>query len=235
MRELADLAQQTFGIELNDEQLVRFATYERVLVEWNDKINLTAIRDKHGILIKHFLDSMSCALAIQNPPESLIDIGSGAGFPGLVLKILYPSAKVVLADSVGKKARFCELVAHEMGFSDVISLPTRAETLGNDPAHRGRYQWVTARAVARLPILLEYLLPLAAEGGMVLAQKGATAQEELADSTNALTKLGGKLDRIIPIHLPELKDDRSLIVIKKVSPTPRLYPRPAGIPTQKPL
>jgi len=235
MLELAELAHQAFGIDLNAEQLVRFAVYERVLMEWNERINLTAIRDKRGILIKHFLDSLSCALAIQQPPESLIDIGSGAGFPGLVLKILYPSAKVVLADSVGKKARFCELAAREMGFNDVISLPVRAEELGTDPAHREAYQWVTARAVARLPILLEYLLPLVAEGGMVLAQKGASAREELEDSSNALTKLGGKLVRVIPIHLPELEDERSLIVIKKVAPTPRLYPRPAGIPAKKPL
>ncbi|HWS24265.1 MAG TPA: 16S rRNA (guanine(527)-N(7))-methyltransferase RsmG [Anaerolineales bacterium] len=235
MRELAELANQAFGIELNEEQLLRFTVYERVLLEWNDKVNLTAIRDKRGILIKHFLDSLSCVLAIQEPPESLIDIGSGAGFPGLVLKIFYPSARVVLADSIGKKARFCELAAREMGFNDVLSLPARAEELGNDPAHRGRYQWVTARAVARLPILLEYLLPLAKVGGMVLAQKGATAQEELDDSSNALSKLGGMLDRVVPIHLPELEDERSLIVIKKVSPTPRIYPRLAGIPAKKPL
>lgn len=235
MRELGKLAEQVFGLDLSSEQIERFTIYERVLLDWNEKINLTAIRDKDGIRIKHFLDSLSCALAIQEPPESLIDIGSGAGFPGLVIKILYPSARVFLVDSVGKKARFCEIAAREMGFQDVISLAARAEDLGNDTAHRSRYQWVTARAVARLPILLEYLLPLAMNGGWVLAQKGVTAQEELLNSSNALKKLGGKLERVIPIHLPEVDDERSLIIFRKTSPTPAIYPRSAGIPAKKPL
>lgn len=235
MSELSELAKQTFGIQLTAEQIERFNIYERVLLEWNAKINLTAIRDAESIRVKHFLDSLSCALAIESAPTSLIDIGTGAGFPGLALKILYPQMKLTLADSVGKKARFCELAAGEMGFTDVTAIAARAEDLGNDPKHRERYDWVTARAVAQLPILLEYLLPLAKVGGNVLAQKGETAGAELDAATNALKLLGGKKNKFIPVTLPGAEFERALIVISKISKTPKAYPRPAGIPAKKPL
>lgn len=235
MKTFFDLAEQTYGIVLNADQREQFEIYERLLLEWNAKINLTAIRDEEGIRLKHFLDSLSCVLVIDKAPKSLIDIGTGAGFPGLVLKILYPDMKLTLVDSVGKKARFCELAAKELGFDGVLALSSRAEDLGQDPAHRQKYEWVTARAVARLPILLEYLLPLAKVGGTVIAQKGETAAEELKDAANALKVLGGKFDRAIPVQLPGLEDERSLLVFSKVSPTPKTYPRNPGIPSKKPL
>ena len=164
-----------------------------------------------------------------------MDVGTGAGFPGLVLKIAYPNMRLCLVESVGKKARFCELVANELGLTDVCVLAVRAEDAGRMLEHRERYEWAVARAVAQLPILLEYLMPLAKVGGNVLAQKGETGPAEVVQSANAIKMLGGKLEKIIPVELPGVADGRHLVWVRKSNATAKTYPRPAGLPTKKPL
>lgn len=210
--------------------------YEKELLEWNEKFNLTAIRDVEGIRLKHFLDSLSCALAWGNtPPLSLIDVGTGAGFPGIVLKILYPSMRLTLVESVGKKATFCQHVIETLGLKDAQVLTARAEDIGQMPVHREQYDWAVARAVAALPILAEYLLPLVRVGGGMLAQKGESGPREADSARKALKTLGGRLKPMVKVALPGLDDERYLIVAEKIAPTPTMYPRRAGMPAQKPL
>lgn len=234
MQQLRQETKSAFDIQLSDVQIAAFSTYLDVLLDWNERISLTAIRTPEDIVRKHFLDSFTCTLAFDTPPVSLIDIGSGAGFPGVPLKILYPEMGLTLVDSVGKKTDFLRALVDALGLATVSVLTTRAEDLGQDAAHRERYQWATGRGVALLPVLLEYTLPLVQVGGRVLAQKGDSAEDELAKSSAALAQLGGKLDRLLPIHIAQLQP-RSLVSILKVSPTPEKYPRRAGIPAKRPL
>jgi 16S rRNA (guanine527-N7)-methyltransferase len=211
-------------------------TFERELLEWNQRFNLTAIRDEEGIRTKHFLDSFSCVLAWkETPPQNLIDVGTGAGFPGLPLKILYPSMRLTLVESVGKKVTFCQHIVEKLGLEDVSVLHARAEDLGQLPAHREKYDWAVARAVANLPILSEYLLPLVRVGGKMLAQKGHSGPAEAQTSEKALKVLGGRIYLVEQVHLPGVVEDRYLISVNKVSATPRQYPRKAGTPTKNPL
>lgn len=233
------LAQDTFnllGIRLTPRQMALFARYEQELLDWNARFNLTAIRDVDSIRSKHFLDSLSCILAWRdNPPGSLIDVGSGAGFPGLPLKILQPSLKLALVELVGKKAEFCRHVAGTLGLDNVDVIQARAEEVGQIGNYRERFDWATARAVANLPILVEYLLPLVRVGGSVLAQKGESGPAEAHNSEKAARMLGGRLRQLIKVDLPSVADDRYLVVIDKVAATPPNYPRRVGVPGKKPL
>jgi 16S rRNA (guanine527-N7)-methyltransferase len=173
MEKLVQDAQTLFNVHLTGRQVIALTTYERELVEWNQKFNLTAIRDAAGIRTKHFLDSFSCVLAWKaNPPASLIDIGSGAGFPGIPLKIIYPNTRLTLVESVGKKAMFCQHVVSLLGLEGVNVIHSRAEEIGQMRDHREKYEWALARAVANMRVLAEYLLPLVQLGGTMLAQKG---------------------------------------------------------------
>jgi 16S rRNA (guanine527-N7)-methyltransferase len=206
------------------------------LIEWNQKFNLTAIRDTESIRTKHFLDSFSCILAWKaTPPNHLIDIGTGAGFPGIPLKILYPSMKLTLVESVGKKAMFCQHIVRVLGLEHVNVIQARAEDLGHKPAHREIYDWAVARAVANLNVLSEYLIPLVKVGGMVLAQKGESGPAEAQSAEKAMDLLGGKLKQLIPVNLPGVVEDRYLVVVEKVAATPPRYPRKPGIPMKQPL
>jgi 16S rRNA (guanine527-N7)-methyltransferase len=236
MEKLAQDANNLLGIHLSPRQLACFERYEKELVEWNARFNLTAIRDSEGIRAKHFLDSLTCLLAWRDvPPASLIDVGTGAGFPGLPLKILYPGLDLALVESVGKKAAFCRHAAASLGMERVDVITARAEEVGQNPRYRERFDWAVARAVAALPILVEYLLPLVKVGGGVLAQKGESGPAEAHASERALRMLGGRLRQVIPVHLPGVAEDRYLIVIDKVAATPPNYPRREGIPAKKPL
>ncbi len=236
MNDLRENALKCFGVALSAEQMRLLAAYEALLLEWNEKINLTAIRDVPAIRAKHFLDSLSCALAFGGTaPRSVIDVGTGAGFPGLVIKIAYPEARLTLVESVGKKARVCELVAQELSLKDVSVLAMRAEDVARQPAYREKFDWAVARAVAQLPILLEYLMPLVKVGGHVLAQKGETGPAEVMQATNAIKVLGGKLEKVTQVELPGVADTRHLILVKKAHATPVAYPRMAGAPAKKPL
>lgn len=230
-------AQKFFGVTLGATQLQQLTTYENLLLEWNEKINLTAIRDVPGIRTKHFLDSISCVLAFKagSPPRSLIDVGTGAGFPGLVLKILYPGMKLTLVESVGKKAKFCADVVTALGLENVGVMTARAEDVGRMKEHRERYDWAVARAVAQLPALAEYLLPLVKVGGTMLAQKGETGPAEVNMAAHAIKLLGGRFKQVVNVQLPGVADERFLVIIDKTATTPDLYPRTAGTPGKRPL
>lgn len=236
METFLESTRQLLDVQLTPRQVEQFAAFERELLAWNERINLTAIRDIEGIRTKHFLDSLTPLLELRDPePRSLIDIGTGAGFPGIPLKILLPNLKLTLVESVGKKAAFCQHVVDTLSLENVEVLTARAEDLGHDPAHREKYDWALARAVAVLPVLMEYLLPLVRVGGAALAQKGENAHAEVQASANALKHLGGVLRRLTPVSLPGVADERFLVVIDKKGTTPPLYPRRAGLPTKKPL
>ncbi|RPJ42435.1 MAG: 16S rRNA (guanine(527)-N(7))-methyltransferase RsmG [Chloroflexi bacterium] len=233
------LVQDTYnllGIRLSPRQQAMLARYQQELLEWNERFNLTAIRDVDSIRSKHFLDSLSCVLAWRDdPPASLIDIGTGAGFPGIPLKILQPSLNLALVESVGKKAEFCRHVAATLGLEKVDVAQARAEEVGQLAKYRERFDWAVARAVANLPILVEYLLPLVRVGGAVLAQKGESGPAEAHASEQAVRLLGGSLRQLIKVDLPGVAEERYLIVIDKVAATPPNYPRRVGVPGKKPL
>ncbi len=236
MEKLVQDAQTLFNVGLTRRQVSALTTYENELIEWNQKFNLTAIRDAAGIRTKHFLDSFSCVLAWQaNPPANLIDIGTGAGFPGIPLKILYQHLKVTLVESVGKKAMFCQHIISLLGLEGIEVVQARAEDLGQASAHREQYEWGLARAVADMRVLAEYLLPLVQMGGSMLAQKGDSAPAEVHAAEGAIKLLGGEVRQLVPVTLPGVVEERHLVLVDKVATTPPGYPRKPGIPTKKPL
>lgn len=236
MEKLSQEARALFGIRLTQKQTASLQIYTRALLEWNQKFNLTAIREEAGIHTKHFLDSFSCVLAWKNsPPTRLIDIGTGAGFPGLPLKILYPRLQLTLVESVGKKATFCRHVVEILELTDVEVLHIRAEEVGQLPAHREKYDWAVARAVARLPVLAEYLLPLVKVGGSMLAQKGESGPAEAHAAEGVIKLLGGHIRQLLPVTLPGVVEERYLVIADKVAATPPGYPRKPGIPSKTPL
>ncbi len=236
MEKLAQDLRSLVGIQLTSRQLAAFKKYEEVLLEWNKNINLTAIRDGEGIRNKHFLDSLTCMLAWRDrPPERLIDIGTGAGFPGIPLKIIMPRLQLTLVESVGKKLEFCRHMVDILGLENVTCLQARAEELGLAREHREKYDWAVARAVANLPVLAEYLLPLVRIGGGMLAQKGETGPAEAHKAERAIHVLGGRIKQLIPVLLPGVTEERFLVVVDKVSATPPGYPRRVGLPAKRPI
>lgn len=229
-------AQNLLNLRLTARQVACLQRYEAELLDWNSRMNLTAIRDVDGIRSKHFLDSYTCLLAWRDaPPASLIDIGTGAGFPGIPLKILYPTMRLTLVDSIGKKTDFCKHVVKVLDLDQVEVIQARAEELGQQKAHRERYDWAVARAVANLSILAEYLLPLVKVGGAALAQKGESGPAEAHAAENAIRLLGGHLKQLIPVHLPGVAEERFLVIIDKVAATPHNYPRRVGVPAKSPI
>lgn len=223
------------GIHLSLSQVRLFSNYEHELLVWNEKFNLTAIREPEGIRTKHFLDSLSAILEIKTPPNKLIDVGTGAGFPGIPLKIIFPSMQLTLLESVGKKADFCKHMVDTLQLENTEVLNIRAEDLGQNPRYREKFDWAVARAVASMPILMEYLLPLVKVGGAVLAQKGENAHAEAQTAEKAILLLGGYLRRITKVTLPGVVEERFLVVVDKKATTPSQYPRRAGLPSRKPL
>jgi 16S rRNA (guanine527-N7)-methyltransferase len=236
MEKLSQDALRLFNIHLTPRQVAMLTNYEQKLIEWNEKFNLTAIRDVDAIRAKHFLDSMSCTLAWkENTPRSLVDVGTGAGFPGLVLKILYPGMKLTLVESVGKKANFCTHIVETLGLENVKVLTARAEDIAHQPEHREKYEWAIARAVAQLPVLSEYLLPLVKVSGKMLAQKGESGPAEAQAAERSIKILGGHLRQLLHVTLPGVVEERYLVLVDKVAATPPAYPRKAGIPGKNPL
>lgn len=236
MKELVQQAYDLFSIRLNKGQINALECYQTALLEWNKQYNLTAIHEADQIRRKHFLDSFSCVLAMRGErPHRLIDIGTGAGFPGLPLKILYPDLQVTLVDSVEKKIAFCRYLVERLNLENVTLIKARAEEVGQNPAHREQYDWAVGRSVAVMPILAEYLLPLVSVGGHILAMKGENAPAEAHAAEYATRILGGKLRQLTPVTLPGVADQRYLIVVDKVAATSPTYPRRAGIPSKRPL
>jgi 16S rRNA (guanine527-N7)-methyltransferase len=216
--------------------LAQFDAYLALLLAWNERLNLTAVRDPHAIQIRHFLDSLSCVVVTgELNGRSLIDIGTGAGFPGLPLKILYPDLQLTLADSVTKKTTFLKAVVAELGLDHVTIVAERAETLGQQSAHRQQYDWAVARGVVEMRALAEYLLPLCKIGGHMLAQKGESAERETETAQNAFQTLGGGSATIQDIQLPEVETPHYLVVVDKIGTTPANYPRKPGMPGKRPL
>ena len=232
----ATYASSLLGINLSGEQIRTFERLTQLLLTWNERMNLTAITDPAEIAIKHYLDALTLKrVMLQFDGLHLIDVGAGAGFPGLPLAIAFPRLQATLMDSTAKKLRFINEVAKSLGLDNVHTLQARAEDAGRDRAHREAYDIVVARAVARLPVLLEYTLPLCKLGGQVIAMKGASAFDETNAAAKAIDRLGGELFTIEEVTLPTLDNPRYLIVIDKVEATPKRYPRKAGIPSRQPI
>ena len=226
------------GIHLTGAQLEAFDQYSRLLIDWNQRINLTRIIDPVDIAHKHFLDSLSLVQAIPldlDSKFSLIDVGSGAGFPGIPLKIVLPDFNLTLLEATNKKTIFLQHVVDQLRLENVTMLTARAEEAGRQPAQRGQYDLAVARAVAPLSVLAEYTLPLVKVGGWVIAQKGQHPAEEIKQAANALGILGGQVKHVVAVTIPGVSAARHLVLIQKIKPTPKFYPRRPGLPTKKPI
>jgi 16S rRNA (guanine527-N7)-methyltransferase len=236
MERLIHYCQNQLKINLTKNQIEAFNQYQEELIKWNQIMNLTAIAAPAEIEVKHFIDSLTCLLAMDcTKPIKIIDVGTGAGFPGIPLKIVYPSIILTLSESVGKKVEFCQHIVMMLDLKQTTVLSTRIENIGQDPNYREIFDYALARAVASLPTLVEYLLPLVKVGGHVIAQKGKNIKEELLAAHNAIEILGGEIETTISLQLPYVNEDRHLIVLRKVHPTSSKYPRRPGIPIKKPL
>jgi 16S rRNA (guanine527-N7)-methyltransferase len=227
------------GLALTERQLAAFQVYYRELVAWNERVNLTSITAFEEVQTKHFLDSLACLQAIPDPLQEMgaraIDVGSGAGLPGLPLKIVWPGLKLTLLEATGKKIAFLEHLAGRLELAGVTVVQGRAEELAHDAAHREAYDLVLARALAELATLAELTLPFSSIGGLVVAPKGADVAGEVQAAARAVGELGGRLRQIVPLDLTPLLSPRNLVVLDKVSATPGKYPRRPGIPARRPL
>lgn len=227
---------ETFDIFLSQQQKEQFERYFELLVEWNEKINLTAITEKKEVFLKHFYDSIAPILykLINNEAIKILDIGAGAGFPSLPMKIVFPELQVTIIDSLNKRINFLSLLANELGLDHITLLHGRAEDFGQDLTYRGQFDIVTARAVARLSVLSELTIPFLKKNGRLLSLKAAKFDEELSDAKNAIAVLGSKFIEQIDYQLPN-GDERHIAIIEKKKETPKKYPRKAGTPNKKPL
>lgn len=229
-----DLAK--LGFELTDLQKKQFHRYFQLLVEWNQKINLTAITAEEEVYLKHFYDSLAPILQgyVQNEPISLLDIGAGAGFPSLPMKILFPQLEVTIIDSLNKRIQFLHLLAEELGLEGVHFYHGRAEDFAQDKQFRAQFDLVTARAVARMQVLSELTIPFLKVGGRLIALKASSAEDELHQAKNALNLLFAKVLENVDYQLPN-GDPRTLTIVEKKKETPNKYPRKAGVPNKRPL
>lgn len=238
MNLLRDAASE-MGLELTPAQLAMFQTYYEQLVDWNRRVNLTAITDYETVQTRHFADSLAVLLAIDasdfGPNASLVDIGSGAGFPGLPLKIVRPAWQVMLVESTRKKTEFLEHMIYQLGLEGVQIMWARAEAVGQNPAYREQFDVAVARAVADLAVLAEYALPLLHVGGRFVAHKGTDPRDELRTAEKAIELLGGAFLSTIPYRLPAFDRPLHLVIIEKVAPTPEKYPRRPGVPEKRPI
>lgn len=223
------------GIKLSTRQMDQFATYLHLLVKWNQKMNLTAITELEEVYLKHFYDSITLAFSETfNPKGKLCDVGSGAGFPSLPLKIVFPELEVTIVDSLNKRITFLTTLVDALQLDGVSLYHDRAETFGQSSEFREKFDFVTARAVARLNVLTELCLPLVKKNGYFFALKAAKSEEELAEARPAIALLGGKLIQAEDVSLPN-GDTRHIIIVQKKKETPKKYPRKPGLPNKQPL
>lgn len=223
-----------YGKEISNNQIEQFTKYMELLKEWNKKMNLTAIEDDREIIIKHFIDSLSILPYISDESKTLIDVGTGAGFPGVPLKISNKNIDITLLDSLEKRVKFLNEVIEVTNIENIKAVHGRAEDMGVNPNYREKYDIAVARAVASLPVLLEYCLPFVKINGIFIAMKGSNI-EELNNSSKALDILGGKIEKIEKMELPFTNIERNVVVVRKFRHTPTKYPRKAGKPGKEPL
>ena len=225
---------QKINIKFTEEQLNKFYEYMNLLLEWNEKINLTAITEPKDVILKHFIDSLTINKYLKEN-RILADVGTGAGFPGIPLKILRPDLKITLVDSLNKRINFLNEVILKLNLKDIDTVHSRIEDFGKDKKYREKFDYVTARAVANLSVLSEYLLPISKVGGKCICMKGSNVEEELDTGKNAIKILGGKINCIDQFELPESDISRNIIVLDKIKNTSAKFPRKAGIPSKEPL
>ena len=223
-----------FNIKINDEQIKKFMNYMNLLLEWNEKINLTAITQPDEVKLKHFVDSLT-VLKYINDDDKVIDIGTGAGFPGIPLKIMNENTKITLLDSLNKRINFLNIVIETLNLRNIQAIHGRAEEIARNKLYREKYDVAVSRAVANLSTLTEYMLPFVKVGGKCICMKGANVNEELERAQNAIKELGGEIKRVDNFYLSDNDNERNIIVIKKIKETNPKYPRKAGMPSKEPL
>lgn len=221
-------------VEIDEQMCKQFYQYMKLLLEWNEKINLTAITEENEVILKHFIDSLTINKYIEEG-ETIIDIGTGAGFPGIPLAITKMENKITLVDSLNKRINFLLKVKDALKLNNVEAIHGRVEEIGKKCNHREHYNVVTSRAVAKLNILLEYMMPLVKVGGKCICMKGSNIDEEIEQSKKALNILGGEIIKVDKMVLPSTDISRNIILIKKVRETPKQYPRKPGTPAKEPI
>lgn len=222
------------GFLLEEKQINQFYVYMKLLLEWNEKINLTAITNPEEIILKHFIDSMTIAKYIDKKLK-LIDVGTGAGFPGIPLKIIREDIEITLLDSLNKRVNFLNEVISQLGLTKIQTIHSRVEDFGQDKKYREKFDCATSRAVANLSTLAEYLMPLVKLNGVCISMKGSNIEEEIQESKKAISVLGGKIEKREEFQLPKSNMDRNIIIIRKINSTPQKYPRKSGTPAKDPI
>ena len=233
-KEKLNLYLKEINIKLDEKQIKQFYDYMNLLLEWNEKINLTAITEKNEIILKHFVDSLTISKHIKQGAY-MIDVGTGAGFPGIPIKIARKDVEVVLMDSLNKRINFLNDVIEKLGLKKIETIHSRAEELGRNKNYREKFDVVTSRAVANLNTLSEYMLPFVKKGGVAICMKGSEVQEELEKAKKAISILGGTVGEVESFVLPNSDISRNVVMVKKVENTPAKYPRKAGTPAKEPL
>lgn len=233
-RELMCFYGGKIDIKFTEEHIQKFYAYMKLLLEWNEKINLTAITDPEEVILKHFIDSLTISKYIKND-TCIADVGTGAGFPGIPLKIYRDDIRVTLVDSLNKRINFLNEVIDTLGLKNMSTVHSRIEDFGKNGKYREQYDYVTARAVANLTVLSEYLIPIVKVDGMCICMKGNNVDEEIADAKKAINILGGRISNVDNFKLPDSDIERNVIIIDKIKITPSRYPRKAGVPSKEPL
>lgn len=226
---------QTQKIDVSEKQCKKFFEYMKLLIEWNEKINLTAIVEPGQVITKHFLDSLTILNYIGTKQQKIIDVGTGAGFPGIPIKIMDDLSEITLIDSLNKRINFLQKVINKNNLKNIRAIHGRAEDFGQDKLYREKYDVCVARAVAPMNILVEYLLPFARVNGICICMKGANIEEELEEAKKAINLLGGKIEKVESFGLSGSEDRRNIIIIRKISKTPKQYPRKAGTAKKYPI
>ena len=224
----------TMGVRFSVEQMDKFYKYMNLLIEWNEKINLTAIIEPNEIILKHFIDSITILKDIKDG-STVVDVGTGAGFPGIPLSIMNPTLKITLVDSLNKRLIFLQEVINELDLKNVELVHARAEEFGRNKKYREKFDIATSRAVANLATLSEYLLPLVKINGKVISMKAGNASQEIEDAKKAIKTLGGNINNIEEFNLPQSDISRTIIIIDKIKETPGKYPRKPGTPSKEPI